>query len=256
MDNQITTEWIDVAVRDENETSMMAAYLARPATPGRYPNVLVGFELFGVTEYVRGVAERLASLGYNALAPDFYHRLGRHIELIEDAEGRSRGFELLAGIQRDGVRRDAQAAITYLTKEAGGSNRAAMLGLSVGGHIAYYVATMMPLAALIVCYPGWLTGTDIPLSQPEPTVALTSRIADLGTPVLFLVGDQDQLVTGEQRDQIARHLRDTGVHHELVVYPDTPHGFLCPERDTYRPIAAEDAWARMTTLLAEATASG
>lgn len=112
MEHQITTEWIDVAVRDENETSMMAAYLARPATPGRYPNVLVGFELFGVTEYVRGVAERLASLGYNALAPDFYHRLGHHIELIEDAEGRSRGFELLAGIQRDGVRRDAQAAIT------------------------------------------------------------------------------------------------------------------------------------------------
>lgn len=256
MDNQITTEWIDVAVRDENETSMMAAYLARPATPGRYPNVLVGFELFGVAEYVRGVAERLARLGYNALAPDFYHRLGRHIELTEDAEGRSRGFELLGSIQRDGVRRDAQAAITYLTKEVGGSNRAAMLGLSVGGHIAYYVATQMPLAALIVCYPGWLTGTDIPLSQPEPTLALTSRIAEFGTPVLFLVGDRDQLVTGEHRDKISRHLQDAGVHHELVVYPDTPHGFLCPERDTYRPIAAEDAWARMTTLLAEATASG
>lgn len=131
-----------------------------------------------------------------------------------------------------------------------------MLGLSVGGHIAYYVATQVPLAALIVCYPGWLTGTDIPLSQPEPTVALTSRIAELGTPVLFLVGDQDQLLNGEQRDQIARHLQVTGVHYELVVYPNTPHGFLCPERATYRPIAAEDASTRMTTLLTEATESG
>ncbi len=253
MEIEITTEWIDIAVNDEDQMSMMDAYLARPAAPGTYPNVLVGFELFGVTAYVRGVAERLAGLGYNALVPDFYHRLGRHIELTEDAEGRSRGFELLAGIQRDGVRRDAQAAITYLTKEAGGSNRTAMLGLSVGGHIAYYVATQAPLAALIVCYPGWLTGTDIPLSQPEPTLTLTSRIAEIGTPVLFLVGDQDQLLPGEQRDQIARHLHDTGVHHELVVYPDTPHGFLCSERATYRPIAAEDAWTRMTTLLAEAT---
>ena len=255
MEREISTEWVDVIVNDEKETSVMPAYLARPATLGMYPNVLLGFELFGVTSYVRGVAERIAHLGYNALAPDFYHRLGRHIELTDDAEGRTRGFELLAGIHRDGVLRDVQAAITHLKTQAGSSDRTALLGLSLGGHIAYYVATQVPLAALIVCYPGWLTSPDIPLSQPEPTLALTSRIAEFGTRVLFLVGDQDQLLTAEQRDQIARHLHETGVRHEMVVYPDTPHGFLCQERDSYRPTAADDAWSRMTALLADALGS-
>ena len=159
MERDISTEWVDVKVNDENETSVMPAYLARPAIPGMYPNVLLGFELFGVTSYVRAVAERIAHLGYNALVPDFYHRLGRHIELTDDVEGRTRGFEPLAGIHRDGVRRDVQAAITHLRTQAGSSDRTALLGLSTGGHIAYYVATQVPFAALIVCYPGWLTSS-------------------------------------------------------------------------------------------------
>lgn len=249
MKHEISTEWIDLTVNDGDGTSVMAGYLARPAAPGPHPNVLVGFEMFGVTGYIRGVVQRLARLGYSALAPDFYHRLGDRVELSADAEGRERGFKLLTGIHRDGVRQDVQAAIAYLAGQPGGSNRTAMLGLSVGGHIAYYAATQLPLAALIVCYPGWLTGTDIPLSQPEPTLALTPRIADLGTPVLFLVGDQDHLVTTEQRGLIAGQLDGAGVQHEMIVYPDTPHGFLCQERDTYRPAAAEDAWSHITALL-------
>lgn len=256
MEREISTGWIDVIVADDNGTSKMPSYLARPIAPDTYRNVLVGFELFGVTGYVRAVAERLARLGYNALVPDFYHRLGHHIELTADAKGRARGFELLADLHRDGVRRDVQAATSYLTEQAGGGNRTAMLGLSVGGHIAFYAATEVRLAALIVAYPGWLTGSDIPLSQPNPTLTLAIRIAETGTPVLFLVGDQDQLLSGEQREQIARHLHDAGVDHEMVIYPDTPHGFLCYERDSYRPAAADDAWSRITALLSETLGSG
>lgn len=255
---EITTEWIDIAVTEdaaEDETSVMSAYLAQPDTPGVRPNVLVGFEMFGVTDYVRGLADRLARLGYNALVPDFYHRLGHRLELTADEAGRARGFELVHGTTREGVRRDARAAITHLVERAGGSNRTAMLGLSVGGHIAYYIATQLPLTTLIVFYPGWLTGTDIPLSQPEPTLSLTSRIAELGASVLFLVGEQDHLFTAEQRQQIADRLDDAGVRHEMVVYPDTLHGFFCHERDTYRPQAAADAWSRLTTLLADTLAT-
>lgn len=68
--------------------------------------------------------------------------------------------------------------------------------------------------------------------------------------MLFLVGDGDHLFSVEQRDQIAERLRDDGVNHEMVIYPDTPHGFFCHERDTYRPAEADDAFARLTGLLA------
>lgn len=175
----------------------MPAYLAEPTTPGSQSNVIVGFEMFGVSSYIRSVTDRIAGLGYRAVAPDFYHRLGTR------------------------------------------------------GHIAYYAATQVPLAALAVFYPGWLTDPGIALSRPEPTLNLSARIAEFSTPVLFLVGDGDHLFTGEQRAEIVDRLRNDGVNHEMVVYPDTPHGFFCHERDSYRKAAADDAFERLTRLLAD-----
>ena len=60
---------------------------------------------------------------------------------------------------------------------------------------------------------------------------------------------RDHLFTAAQREDIAVRLRSAGVRHEFVVYPDTPHGFFCDERDTYRPGPAADAWHRTLRLL-------
>jgi carboxymethylenebutenolidase len=106
-----------------------------------------------------------------------------------------------------------------------------MIGLSAGGHIAFYAATRIPLTALVVFYPGWLTSTEIGLSRPEPVLDSAAGIAALGTSMLMLAGADDA--------------------HELIVYPGTPHGFACPERDSYRPQEAADAWRRTFGLLSE-----
>jgi carboxymethylenebutenolidase len=238
---EIQGDWIDVPVDGEP----MSAYRARPAGPGHHPTVLVGFEMFGVTDYVRSVADRVAGLGYTAVVPDFYHRCGSRIALPATAEGRARGLELLGQVTRDGVAHDVRALLDHLPGPA------AFVGLSVGGHIAYYAATRFPFAAVATFYPGWLTDDTIPLGRPEPTLTLTPGIAKHGTRLLFLVGDGDHLFTPAQRDEIATRLREDGVDHEFVVYPDTPHGFFCHERDTFREAAADDAFARLTALLAE-----
>lgn len=229
----------------------MPAYLARPAAAGTYPGVIIGFEMFGVTGYVRRVADRVARLGYAAVVPDCYHRFGRRIALPADAQGRARGLELLQAMGRDGVVRDVRSTLGYLSRGPDGDPRAVLLGLSVGGHIAYYAATEVPVNGLVAFYPGWLTDTGIALSRPEPTLTLTAGIAALGTRVLVLLGGQDHLYTPEQRDLIAERLRESGVRHEMVVYPHAPHGFCCDERDSYRPAEAADAWARVTALLAD-----
>ena len=68
-----------------------------------------------------------------------------------------------------------------------------MVGLSAGGHIAYYARPGSRLRALAVFYPGWLTGGDTGLSRAEPVLASTPRLAELGTPVLVLAGADDHL---------------------------------------------------------------
>ncbi|MCA1703177.1 MAG: dienelactone hydrolase family protein [Actinobacteria bacterium] len=87
----------------------MSAYVARPAGQIAPSTVIVGFEMFGLSRYIRAVTERIAGLGYTAVAPDFYHRSGDRIELPPTAEGRERGLELLQDLDRPGVIADVQA---------------------------------------------------------------------------------------------------------------------------------------------------
>jgi len=249
VEHEIVSERIDVVVDDE-ESPVMGAYLARPAAPGRYPSVVIGFEMFGVTEYIRGITERVAKLGYVALAPDFYHRAAPGIELAADPDGRGRGYELLQQLARPDVLRDVQAAMTHLRNHENGTPRIGMLGFSLGGHIAYFAATQLDLAATAVFYPGWLPTRDIPLSRPEPTLTLTPGIAEHDGRLLLLVGEQDHLFTADQFGQIAERLRADAVRHEMVVYPDAGHGFFCDERDTFHQASADDAWQRVRDLLA------
>ena len=241
----VHSEWISVPV----DSQPMSAYLARPADATPQGVVLVGFEMFGLNRYVRSVTDRIANLGYTAVAPDFYHRHGDRIDLPETAEGREQGFQLLAALDRDEVTADASAVLDHLDAS---SSTTAMVGLSLGGHIAYAIATRLPLAALALFYPGWLTQPGTGLSRPEPLLDLTPQIAAHGTPVLFLIGEHDQLYTPEERGQIAQRLGTDHVDHEMVVYPDAPHGFFCDVRDTYRPEAADDAFTRLSRLLAGA----
>ena len=113
-------------------------------------------------------------------------------------------------------------------------------------------ATAIDVDAVVCAYPGWLAGTEIGLSRPEPTLTLTP---DISGRVLILTGSEDHAVPDADREAIAQALRDAGVDHEIVVYPQIPHGFLCDRRDTYDSDAADDAWERTGRFLAAAPRS-
>jgi carboxymethylenebutenolidase len=222
------------------------AYLARPAAPGRHPGVVVFHELFGISAHVRAVAERLASTGHVAIAPNLHRRTDPALELAHDDAGRTCGFALLENLKRESVLADADAAIAEL--RARGCERVGLLGLSLGGHVAYLTATARDdLAAAVVAYGGWIPTTDIPISRPEPTIALTPSIT---APLLLLVAGADHAVDAEQPRAVAAALRDANVRHEVVEYPTAQHGFLCEHRATYDRDAACDAWARIDALFA------
>jgi carboxymethylenebutenolidase len=219
----------------------MDVYVARPDGPGPHPGVIVGHQLFGVDGGVRRCADRLAATGFLAVAPDLYHRSEPGAELPQDDEGRRRGFELMAHLDRDGTVADVRRCIDWLRGPGGAGPRVGMLGVSLGGHAAFLAAARLDLAATAVLFPGWLTGTDIPLSRPEPTLTLAGGI---GGRLLFLVGDRDHVVPAADVEQIGAALSAARVRHEVVVYPDTPHAFFLDGTGT----AAEDAWLRVLEL--------
>ena len=226
----------------------MGAYLARPSGPGQYPAVIIGMELFGVTQHIRNVTDRVAELGYLAIAPDFYHRVGPGVELTYDQTGRTKDFELLHQVNREDAVQDVHATMHFLKQRLDFRGRIGFLGFSVGGHIGYLAATRLHLAACAVFYAGWLPSTDVELSQPEPTLTLTPGIARNGGRIIYFVGENDFLVTASQRKEIASALAAVNVRHEMVIYPGVQHGFFCDERDTFDKASRDDAWKRTIEL--------
>ncbi|MEZ0094655.1 dienelactone hydrolase family protein [Streptacidiphilus sp. EB129] len=239
----IVADRVDIPVGDG---APMGAYLARPAAAGSCPGVVVAPELYGVNADVRAVCDRLAGFGLVALAPDFHHRTAPGAELPRDDAGRTRGFELLHQMTRAQVLTDVAAAVDRLHEL--GAEQVGMVGLSMGGHIAYLAATEFPLYAVAVFYAGWLPTTDIPLSRPEPTLSLTPKITGR---LLYLVGGDDHVISPDQRREIGAALEEAGVRHEVVVYPGIGHSFLSSD-----PAAADDAWRRVHALFVGETQPG
>jgi len=225
----------------------MDAYVARPDTPGSYPGVILAHQLFGLTADVRAAADRIARLGYAVVAPNFFHRSERPVVLASTPEGRTRGFALMGTLTRPGVLADVRAAREYL----GTGERTAMVGLSMGGHLAYYAATQLDLAVTIALYAGWLTGTDMPVSTPEPTIELTAGIKGR---LVYIVGEDDHVVTPEQRAAIDARLTAEGIRHDLIIIPGAAHAFLAEGTPAYQAVPAAQAWQVIAdTLAAELT---
>lgn len=133
-----TSTWADI--------NGMAAYIARPATPGTHPGVILAPELFGLDENIQATARRLAALGFTVVAPDFHHRTQPRAALAGDEAGRKRGFELLTLLTRDGVLADVEAIMNHLRAHEGTGDRIGMVGFSAGGHMAYLAAARLPSA--------------------------------------------------------------------------------------------------------------
>jgi carboxymethylenebutenolidase len=121
-----------------------------------------------------------------------------------------------------------------------------VVGFSAGGHLAYLAACLLPVSRAAVLYGGWLPSTDIPMSQPTPTLDLTPGITGR---VLYLAGEDDALIDAGQREQIRAALAAADVDHELVSYPGVEHAFFWPGTPPFNQEARDDAWRRVVKLL-------
>ncbi|WP_173096848.1 dienelactone hydrolase family protein [Actinomadura verrucosospora] len=245
----ITTEDVQVEVGD---SAPMNAYLARPSDRAPRPAVLVCSELWGLTDQVRGIARQVAELGYVAIAPNIYHRAGPEAAagFAESDANRTRAFELVGDLTRDGVEADLRACVAFAREHAGATEKTGVLGFSLGGHLAFFAATRLDLAAAAIYYPGWVPVAGTALSRPEPLLEHVPAIASGDVRTLMFFAERDHVIDAAQRDQISAALEFAGVRHEEIVYPGAQHAFFFPGREVHDPSAAEDSWTRVTDLFA------
>jgi carboxymethylenebutenolidase len=215
----------------------MDAHVVLPAA-GTGPGIVVLQEIFGVGDYIKESAERLAGLGYVALAPDLYWRIEPGITLTHDEDGMGRAFQTVQKLDlglavRDSI--DALRTLRSLPEVTGG--QAGVLGFCLGGTLAFGVA-IEDDPDVAVCYygsgiAGMLDGAD--------------RIA---CPVLLHFGGADQYIPLEDAERVAAFAASRDAM-ECHIHPGAGHAFDNHEAPMFhQPEPAARAWEITRDFLA------
>ncbi len=239
----IQTERLEIAVGGET----MGGYLARPEGDGPFPGVIVWMEIFGVNAHIRDVTERVASEGYVALAPDFFHRSLPGVELEYDENGMAQGMKALGSLDADEMIADAKAALATLRARPETTDKVGAMGFCIGGHMTYLTACETDVAAAASFYGGGIAAPQGPGGKDSTL----SRTAKISGHLLCLFGGKDLLIPPDQVTAIRASLGKAGTRHEVVIYEPADHGFFCDQRATHHEASAKDAWSRVKTLFAQ-----
>ncbi len=219
----------------------MPAYFARPKGVANPPVVLVAMEIFGLHEYIKDVARRLAKLGAFAVAPDYYFRAGVDLTKLTDFKeimpvvNAKPDAELLS---------DLDAAAAWAKGQGGDTSRLGIMGFCRGGRSVWvYAAHSAALKAGVAFY-GSLVDPKSP-SNPGWPKSPTELAPEMKAPVLGLYGEADQGIPVAQVEEMKAALKAAGKTAEFKIYPGAPHAFHADYRPSYRQEAAEDAWKQM-----------
>jgi carboxymethylenebutenolidase len=219
----------------------MPVYYARPANVQNPPVILVAMEIFGLHEYIKDVARRLAKLGAFAIAPDYYFRKGQDLTKITDIPQ----LMPIVNTKPDAeLFSDLDATVAWAKSQGGDTSRLGIMGFCRGGRTVWeYAAHNKDLKAAVAFYG---TVVDPPAQKQLWPKSPTELAPEMKAPVLGLYGEADQGIPVTQVEAMKAALQAAGKTAEFKVYPGAPHGFHADYRASYRKEAAEDGWNQMT----------
>ena len=216
------------------------AYRAMPDGKGPFPTMLVIEEIFGVHEHIKDVCRRFAKLGYFAVSAELFARVGDPSK----ADIKTILSEIVPKVPDAQAMADLDSTVAYAKASgAADTTRLGAVGYCWGGRMVWLYARHNPDLKAAVAFYGLLGGKASPPSAIKPTNPIDFG-ASVAVPVLGLYGGKDDNIPVALIDQMRDEVKKGNGKSEIVVYPDTPHGFFADYRPSYRPEAARDAWAR------------
>ncbi len=218
-----------VSYKSGDET--VQAILYTPAGKGPFPAIIVIHEYWGLNDWVKEQASKLADQGYEALAIDLYR--GKVATTPDMAH------EIMRGVPEDRAKRDLHAAFEFLQSQPNvKKSRIGAIGWCMGGGYSLDVALQEPTLAADVINYGHLA-TD------------PSALEKINAPILGLFGGQDQGITPDDVHKFEAAMKKMGKKIDTKIYDDAGHAFENPNNKTgYRAADAADAWKRTLDFLA------
>jgi carboxymethylenebutenolidase len=216
----------------------LPAYRAMPAAGARFHTVLVVQEIFGVHEHIKDMCRRFAKLGYFAVAPEFYARIGD----VSKATDMPSVMAIANKAPAAQVMADLDSTVAWASST--GKADTAHLGITGwcrGGRYVWLYAEHNPELKAAV---AWYGPLETPKTEADPVNPI-ERVAELHCPVLGLYGGADQGIPQQSIENLKQAIAKAHKQAEFVVYAGAPHGFNADYRPSYRRDAAEDGWKRL-----------
>ena len=228
--------------RISTRSGKIPAYLAIPVPavsgPGPWPGVVIVHDALGISDDIRAIAERFATAGYLAIAPDLYARggLARCVRSVfrDLQRGQGQAFD------------DIDAARRALIEREDCTAKVGVGGFCMGGGFALVAASREFDAS--APYYGQLPSDE--------------SILDGACPIVASFGKKDRTLVGAA-DKLRDALAERGVPHDVKEYPDAGHSFanrlpLGPFNALARVLgfgyhheSSEDAWRRVLSFFAK-----
>lgn len=206
------------------------------------PGVLVVHEWWGLNEYARRQARRLAEAGYVGFALDMFGN-GRHTDHPQDAQA----FASAVLKNPEVLQARFDAALAALKQDPHvDPDRIAAIGYCFGGTVVLRMARTGADLAAVVSFHGGVANT-----RPDHPVPIKAR-------VLVLAGGADPIAPPAQVEAFRHEMEEAGADIEVVSYPGAKHSFTNPDAGqygvdalAYDSAAAAQSWRAMLALFNE-----
>ena len=227
-------EYVDIRV--EGAPAPITTWVVYPETKAKAGVVIVIHEIFGLTDWIRSVADQLAKEGFIAVAPDLLSGRG------PDGGGTASLADEVTKVIRTIPDRDVSASLDAVRQYAitlpAANGKSATVGYCWGGSTSFRYATEQPeLNAAVVYYGG---SPDAP------------ALARIKAPVLGLYAGDDARVNATV-PPAQEEVKKLGKTFDVHTYEGAGHGFLRQQdgRDGANLRATEQAWPTMLKFLRE-----
>jgi len=202
-------------------------YLATPAQVDKAPGVVVIQEWWGLNDQIKGVADKLAGLGYRALVPDLY----KGKVTLDAAEAQHLMTNLDFG---QAASQDIRGAAQYLKQS---SAKVGVVGFCMGGALTVLAAVFVKDIDAASSWYGF---------PPEQAADVTK----ISIPLQLHFAERDASFNPENARTLEAKLREAKVNSESYWY-DAEHAFGNETGPKYNPTAAKLAWDRTIAFFAK-----
>jgi carboxymethylenebutenolidase len=202
-------EWVDI--KSSNGGAPIKSFVVYPERKDKAPVVIVIHEIFGLSDWIRGVADQLAKDGFIAIAPDFLSGMGPNKGGSQElgSQGSTQAIRNVTDEDKVRILNDVRE---YALKIPAASGKTATVGFCWGGAASSLFALKQPGLNAAVAYYG---------GMPADAAAFAAA----KTPILGLYAANDTRVNATL-DLAKTELAKRSVAYEQHFFEGAGHGFL------------------------------